>query len=92
MLQPYVWQAPDRAGSDQRGGGHLHDAASEKLLSQKSYCKKVRVSIRTGMFNPDETKYAKGVLVTLPYPTDDVRLLTKAAVDALDHVFQQGFR
>ena len=28
--------------------------ASEKLRAQKSYCKKVRVSIRTGMFNPDE--------------------------------------
>ena len=66
--------------------------ASEKLRAQKSYCKKIRVSIRTGMFNPDEAKYVKGVVVTLPYPTDDVRLLTKAAVDALDHVFQQGFR
>ena len=66
--------------------------ASEKLRAQKSYCKKVRVSIRTGMFNPDEAKYSKGVLVTLPYPTDDVRLLTRAAVDALDHVFQPGFK
>ena len=66
--------------------------ASEKLRAQKSYCKKVRVSIRTGMFNPDEAKYAKGVVVTLPYPTDDVRLLTRAAVDALDHVFQPGFK
>lgn len=72
--------------------GHLHDACLQKLRAQKSYCKKIRVSIRTGMFNPDEAKYAKGVVVTLPYPTDDVRLLTKAAVDALDHVFQQGFR
>ena len=66
--------------------------ASEKLRAQKSYCKKVRVSIRTGMFNPDEAKYAKGVIVTLPYPTDDVRVLTKAAVEALTHVFQPGFK
>ena len=44
------------------------------------------------MFNPDEAKYATGVVVTLPYPTDDVRLLTRAAVDALDHVFQLGFK
>ncbi|NBG92825.1 translesion error-prone DNA polymerase V subunit UmuC [Pseudomonas sp. 9.1(2019)] len=66
--------------------------ASEKLRAQNSYCSKVRVSIRTGMFNPDEAKYAKGVVVTLPYPTDDVRLLTKAAVDAVDSVFQPGFR
>ena len=31
-------------------------------------------------------------MVTLPYPTDDVRLLTKAAVDALVHLFQPGFK
>ena len=66
--------------------------ASEKLRAQKSYCQKVRVSIRTGMFNPDEAKYARGVVVTLPYPTDDVRLLTKVAVEAVEQVFQPGFR
>lgn len=66
--------------------------ASEKLRAQQSYCCKVRVSIRTGMFNPEEAKYAKGVVVTLPYPTDDVRLLTKVAVDAVDSVFRPGFK
>ncbi|QHD01055.1 DNA polymerase V subunit UmuC [Pseudomonas sp. S04] len=65
--------------------------ASEKLRAQGSLCKKIRVSIRTGFFNPDEAKYANGVVVDLPYPTDDVRLLTKAAVDALDHVYRVGF-
>lgn len=65
--------------------------ASEKLRAQKSLCKKIRVSIRTGMFNPDEAKYANGVVINLPYPTDDVRLLTTAAVDALDRVFRPGF-
>jgi DNA polymerase V len=65
--------------------------ASEKLRAQKSLCKKIRVSIRTGMFNPDEAKYANGVVVDLPYPTDDVRLLTTAAIGALDRVLRQGF-
>lgn len=65
--------------------------ASEKLRAQKSLCNKIRVSIRTGMFNPDEAKYANGVVVDLPYPTDDVRLLTTAAVDALDRVYRPGF-
>ena len=66
--------------------------ASEKLRAQGSVCKKVRVSIRTGMFNPDEAKYANGVIIDLPYPTDDVRLLTKAAVGALERVFRPGFK
>ncbi|KAF2406303.1 DNA polymerase V subunit UmuC [Pseudomonas antarctica] len=48
--------------------------------------------IRTGMFNPEEAKYANGVLVDMPYPTDDVRLLTQAAVGALDQIFRPGFK
>lgn len=66
--------------------------ASEKLRAQNSLCKKIRVSIRTGMFNPDDAKYANGVLIELPYPTDDVRLLTKAAVNAVERVFRAGFK
>ncbi|WPP02572.1 translesion error-prone DNA polymerase V subunit UmuC (plasmid) [Pseudomonas sp. HR96] len=66
--------------------------AAEKLRAQNSLCKKIRVSVRTGMFNPDEAKYANGILVELPYPTNDVRLITKAAVQAIDHLFRPGFR
>ena len=66
--------------------------ASEKLRAQNSLCKKVRVSIRTGMFNSEEAKYASGVVVDMPYPTDDVRLLTQAAVCALDRIFRPGFK
>ena len=66
--------------------------ATEKLRAQQSLCRIIRVSIRTGMFNPEEAKYANGVLVELPYPTDDVRLMTKAAVEAVDRVFRPGFK
>jgi DNA polymerase V len=66
--------------------------ASEKLRAQNSLCKKVRVCIRTGMFNPEEAKYANGVMIDLPYPTGDVRLLTQAAVGALERVFRPGFK
>lgn len=66
--------------------------AAEKLRSQNSLCKKIRVSIRTGMFNPDEAKYANGALVELPYPTNDVRLMTKAATEAVSRLFRPGFK
>ncbi|MFZ3183932.1 MAG: translesion error-prone DNA polymerase V subunit UmuC [Pseudomonas sp.] len=65
--------------------------ACEKLRKQGSLCKQVRVSIRTGMFNPEEAKYAKGILCELPYPTDDTRLITKAATAGLQHVFRDGY-
>lgn len=65
--------------------------AAEKLRAQHSLCKRVRVCIRTGMFNPDEAKYAKGAMCELPYPTDDIRLLTKAAMSALDAAYRPGY-
>jgi DNA polymerase V len=66
--------------------------AAEKLRAQGSVCKRMRVSIRTGMFNPDEAKYAKGVLVELPYPTNDTLLLTRAATEAVEQVYWPGYR
>lgn len=66
--------------------------AAEKLRAQQSLCKRLRVSIRTGIFNPDEAKYANGILVELPYPTDDTRLLTKPAQKGIERVFREDFR
>jgi DNA polymerase V len=66
--------------------------AAEKLRAQNSLCKRIRVSIRTGMFNPDEAKYANGILVELPYPTNDVRLMTKAATEAVNRIFRPGYK
>lgn len=91
LLQPDVRQKTEGAAANQGGSGNLHVAGIEKLRAQKSLCKKIRVSIRTGMFNPDEAKYANGVVIDLTYPTDDVRLLTTTAVDALDRIFRPGF-
>ena len=65
--------------------------ACEKLRAQHSLCKKVRISIRTGMFNPDEPKFTKGIICELPCPTDDTRLITKAASAGLELIFRAGF-
>jgi DNA polymerase V len=65
--------------------------ACEKLRAQGSMCKQVRVSIRTGMFNPDEPRFAQGVAVEAPYPTDNTRLISTAACEGLDLVYRPGF-
>jgi len=65
--------------------------ACEKLRAQGSVCKRVRVSIRTGMFNPDEPKFARGLLCELPYPTDDTQLIIKAALAGLEQLYRPGF-
>ncbi len=66
--------------------------AAEKLRAQGSVCKRIRVSIRTGMFNPDEARYAQGVMVELPYPTNDTLLLTRAATEAVEKIYRPEFR
>ncbi|NBB13586.1 translesion error-prone DNA polymerase V subunit UmuC [Pseudomonas sp. SLFW] len=66
--------------------------AAEKLRAQNSLCKKIRVSIRTGLFNPEEVRYANAALVELPYPTNDVRLMSKAATEAVNRLFRPGYR
>lgn len=66
--------------------------AAEKLRAQGSVCKRIRVSIRTGMFNPDEARYAQGALIELPYPTNDTLLLTRAATEAVARIYKPGFR
>ncbi|MBK4998780.1 translesion error-prone DNA polymerase V subunit UmuC [Pseudomonas sp. S31] len=66
--------------------------AAEKLRAQASVCKRLRVSIRTGMFNPDEAKYAQGVMVELPYPTNDTLMLTRAGTAAVERVYRPGYR
>src|SRR3989338_4021549 len=65
--------------------------ACEKLRAQGSLCKRVRVSIRTGMFNPDEAQYARGLVCELPYPSDDTRLISAAAMDGLQQLFRDGY-
>ncbi|MCU9531793.1 DUF4113 domain-containing protein, partial [Pseudomonas mosselii] len=66
--------------------------AAEKLRAQGSVCKRMRVSIRTGMFNTNELHLAKGALVELPYPTNDTLLLTRAANEAVERIYQAGYR
>ena len=42
------------------------------------------------MCNPDEAKNVKGMVVELPCFTDNVRLMTKAAYEAHEHVYREG--
>ncbi|KEZ67847.1 type VI secretion protein ImpB [Pseudomonas amygdali pv. tabaci str. ATCC 11528] len=62
--------------------------AAEKLRAQGSVCKKMRLSVRTGMFNPDEAKYANGVVIELPYATNDTRLMS--VMDSINSRWGRG--
>jgi DNA polymerase V len=44
------------------------------------------------MFNPDEPKYAQGVICKLPFPSDDTRVITKTAMAGLDTAFLERYK
>lgn len=65
--------------------------ACEKLRAQASLCRQVRVSIRTAFHDARAARFSRGLLVELPYPTDDTRLIVGAAQAALEQLFRPGF-
>lgn len=66
--------------------------AAEKLRQQGYACQMMQVYIRTGVFNPDERRYARTANVPLPYPTNDSRDLTQAALAGLQALYLPGYR
>lgn len=66
--------------------------AAEKLRARNLLCNKIRIRIRTWMFNSNEPKYANGTLVELPHFANDVRLMTKGATEAVNRLFRPGYK
>jgi DNA polymerase V len=65
--------------------------AGEKLRAQQSLAGAVHVFIRTNPFKPDEPQYNASLLVPLPEPSDDSRVLSDAVWVALRKIFRVGF-
>ena len=66
--------------------------AAEKLRHQESVTGAVSVFIQTGRFNPDEPHYQKSLMVPLPEPTNDSRLLARWGIWLLKHIYRPGYR
>lgn len=68
---------------------YIHKAA-EKLRKQRSLCCVLRIGIQTS-FHGDGPKYANAATIIPDYPTDDVRVLTRHALRALESIYRPGF-
>jgi DNA polymerase V len=66
--------------------------ATEKLRGQNSSCGAVHVFVETDRFKVDEPQYNNGRTVPLPEPTDDLRVLTTAALWGLKKIFRPEFK
>ena len=66
--------------------------AAEKLRAQQSVSAAVHVFIQTNRFKESDLQYSDGLLVPLPDPTDDTRLLASAATLGLSLIFKPGYQ
>ena len=66
--------------------------AAEKLRAQQSVSAAVHVFIQTNRFKESDLQYSEGLVVPLPDPTDDTRLLASAAIFGLGLIFKPGYQ
>lgn len=65
--------------------------AAEKLRAQQSVAGAVTVSIMTNRFKENAPQYHRSLVVPLPEPTADSRVLAAYAIRALKHMYRPGF-
>jgi DNA polymerase V len=66
--------------------------AAEKLRNQKSVTGHISVFLRTNLFNPNEPQYQRAAGLTLPFATQDTRVIISTANRLLKELFRQGYR
>ena len=65
--------------------------AAEKLRHQQSVCEAIQVFVQTNRFKETDRQYSNSILVPLPNPSCDTRLLVRAAMYGLEHIFRPGY-
>lgn len=66
--------------------------ATEKLRHQQSVRGAVHVFLQTNRFREQDAQYHPGIIVPLPDPTCDTRLLVAAALCGLRRIYRAGYR
>jgi len=65
--------------------------SAEKLRQQHSLASGIQVYIRTNPHKERDPQYQQAVLIPLPEPTDDTRLLCQAALNGLHQIYRAGY-
>lgn len=63
--------------------------AAEKLRQQNSIARAVMVFLKTNRFRGDLIQYHPSIVVPLPYPTDDTRLIVTAVQQGLSAIYRK---
>jgi DNA polymerase V len=65
--------------------------AAEKLRHQQSVAGAIQVHVRTNPFRTQDKQYSNGMVIPLPEPTNDTRILIEAVLFGLKHIYRPGF-
>lgn len=65
--------------------------ATEKLRHQRSIAGGIQVYIRTNPHRERDSQYQQSILMPLDEPTDDTRLLCRAALHGLRQIYRNGY-
>ncbi|MDV6344744.1 Y-family DNA polymerase [Nitrosomonas sp. Is37] len=66
-------------------------SAAEKLRRQRSVCNAIQVFIQTNPFREQDEQYSNCITVPLPNASSDTRLLVRAALFGLKHIYRKGY-
>ena len=66
-------------------------SCAEKLRKQHSVCNSLMVFIYTNRHRKDLPQYSRNIVVRLPFPTNSSIELAEFAVQALKHIFKEGY-
>ena len=66
-------------------------SCAQKLRKQKSYAGYLNVQIETSRFRNDLPQYVNSITVKLLQPTDDSRIIVKAAMEGLNRIWRNNY-
>jgi DNA polymerase V len=67
------------------------NSAVEKLRCQHSVCNAIQIFIQTNPFREHDRQYCNNITIPLPNASCDTRLLVRAALFGLKHIYRQGY-
>lgn len=65
--------------------------AAEKLRRQNLACNAIQVFVQTNPFREQDKQYSNSITVPLPNASSDTRLLIRAALFGLKHIYRKGY-
>lgn len=66
-------------------------SGATKLRKQKSVARAIMVFLNTNRFREDLAQYNPSLVLQLPYPTSDTRVIVATAQRALQRIYRKGF-